>query len=308
MDSTLSLSTAVTRVVIFLTEKLISSYPDSTLIKLQLALKDNLTTHYAPYWDVQRPIKGSGRRCMTLSPMCLPPRPIWSACATANVQWFDWISLLGNKEFDLFVDPGCIAVRCQNMVYSVWTAEPASTAAVVPNSNQSIFIPGKVSSTKTFAQQVIGNDLEEDQLLFQVLADEINSGPVRMAPISTQITFPPRSTSPLSSVSEHSRCSSRSSSSNSSGTSAFSFASDTSSSGTSLSASTSSSKGDVKQSRRERIRQSRVFIDTSKTEVTPYDGGKTTVLTGGVMLGGGPKAGKPKKASSSNNSWRATRD
>ena len=240
---------------------------------------------------------------MTLSPMSLPPRPIWSACVSANVQWFDWISLLGNKEFDLFVDPGCIAVRCQNMVYSVWTAEPASSVTAL-----SKFVPTTVSSTKTFAQQLIGNDAEEDQLLFQVLADEINCGPVRAAPIFTQIAFPARSTSPLSSISEHSRCSSRSSSSNSSAASAFSFASDTSSSHTSLSASTSSSKDDVKQSRRERIRQNRVFVDTSKTEVTPYDGGKTTVLTGGVMLGGGPKAAKPKKALSSDNSWRPTRD
>jgi protein Tob/BTG len=30
-------------------------------------------------------------------------------------------------------------------------------------------------------------------------------------------------------------------------------------------------------------------VDTSKKEVTPYDGGKTTVLTGGVMLGGAAK-------------------
>jgi hypothetical protein len=298
MDSTLSLSTAVTRVIIFLTEKLISSYPDYTLIKLRCALKDNLTTHYAPYWDVQKPINGSARRSMTLSPMCLPPRPIWSACAAANVQWFDWISLLGNKEFDLFVDPGCIAVRCQNKVYSVWTAEPISSAAGVSN-----FVP--LSSTRTFAQQLIGNDSEEDQLLFQVLADEINSGPVRAAPISVQIAIPTRSTSPLS---EHSRCSSRSSNSNSSGASAFSFASDTSSSHTSLSASTSSSKGDSKQSRREKLRQNRVFVDTSRNEVTPYDGGKTTVLTGGVMLGGGPKAAKPKKALSSDNTWRSIRD
>jgi BTG family len=299
MDSTLSLSTAVTRVTIFLTEKLISSYPDHTLAKLQWALKDNLTTHYAPYWDVQKPIKGSARRSMTLSPMCLPPRPIWSACATANVQWFDWISLLGNKEFDLFVDPGCIAVRCQNMVYSVWTADPVSSAAAVSN-----FAPATINSTRTFAQQLIGNDSEEDQLLFQVLADEINSGPVRAAPISAQIAIPARSTSPLS---EHSRCSSRSSNSNSSGASAFSFTSDTSSSHTSMSASTTSSKGDAKQSRRERLRQSRVFVDTSKTEVTPYDGGKTTVLTGGVMLGGGPKAAKP-KALLGDNTWRAIRD
>lgn len=294
MDSALSLSTAVTRVVIFLTEKLISSYPDTTLIKLQSTLKDNLISHYTPYWDVQRPVKGSGRRCMTLSPMCLPPRPIWSACASANVQWFDWIALLGNKEFDLFVDPGCIAVRCQNMVYTVWSAEPTA----MPNFEQTISVPSKV---QTFARH-----LEKDQRLFQVLADEIDSGPVRMASIATQVPFPARSTSPLSSISEHSRCSSRSSNSHSSRTSTFSFASDTSSSHTSASSSSS------KQSRRDRLRQSRVFVDTSKIEVTPYDGGKTTVLTGGVMLGSGPKAAKPKKATSSNvstsNNWRATRD
>ena len=170
MDSTLSLSTAVAHVVNFLTEKFTSTYPDNTLIKLQSALKDNLTAHYAPYWDVQRPIKGSGRRSMTLSPLCLPPRPIWSACVTADVQWFDWISLLGNREFDLFVDPGCIAVRCQNMVYSVWSAELAPTAVPVFNPDQTMFIPGTVRPTRTFAQQPIGNDLEKYLSLFQVLA------------------------------------------------------------------------------------------------------------------------------------------
>lgn len=40
-----------------------------------------------------------------------------------------------------------------------------------------------------------------------------------------------------------------------------------------------------KSSRRERVRQAHVHIDATKTDVTPYDGGKTTVLTGGVMLG-----------------------
>jgi len=31
-------------------------------------------------------------------------------------------------------------------------------------------------------------------------------------------------------------------------------------------------------------------VDKSRNDVTPYDGGKTTVLTGGVMLGGGAGA------------------
>ncbi|EEB94475.1 hypothetical protein MPER_06703, partial [Moniliophthora perniciosa FA553] len=64
-------------------------------------------------------------------------------------------------------------------------------------------------------------------------------------------------------------------------------------------------------SRRERARQARVFIDTTKTEVTAYEGGRTTVLTGGVMLGGAPS--KSKKAipkpfqSASAMDWRAAR-
>ena len=57
-------------------------------------------------------------------------------------------------------------------------------------------------------------------------------------------------------------------------------------------------------SRRERARQARVFVDTTKTEVTPYDNGKTTVLTGGVMLGGGPSKGHKAKQHSAS-SWRS---
>ena len=67
----------------------------------------------------------------------------------------------------------------------------------------------------------------------------------------------------------------------------------------------------VQLSRREKARQARVFVDTSRTEVTNYDGGKTTVLTGGVMLGAarvGP-ASKPiaSKASSTGFGWRSPR-
>jgi protein Tob/BTG len=62
------------------------------------------------------------------------------------------------------------------------------------------------------------------------------------------------------------------------------------------------------RSRRSRARVPEVFIDASKKEVTNYDGGKTTVLTGGVMLG----ASKPAKPAASstgnnNNNWRRPR-
>ena len=92
-----------------------------------------------------------------------------------------------------------------------------------------------------------------------------------------------RSSSPLST---HSRSSSRSSNSSS----GFSAASAVSSA-TSYISSAASGRSQT-MSRRERARQARVYVDHSKKDVTPYDGGKTTVLSGGVMLGGGPRAAR----------------
>ncbi|KAF9473302.1 hypothetical protein BDN70DRAFT_774519, partial [Pholiota conissans] len=273
-----SLSVAVANTITFLTAQLQGKYASSTLLKLRMVLEANLTAHYAPSWLPKDPIRGSGRRCMTLSPACLPPRPIWTACTAANVQWFDWIALLGNSEFDLFVDPGCVAVRCQDKIITVWSDEPAVPAPGAPMAHGSL--RSQMAPRKTFAQQVLEEDKEEEEKIFTLLADEI-SAPTWMTPIVTQFPISGRSTSPMSSISEQSRCSSRSSNSSSSG---FSFSSaDTASSRTSAA---SGKNGEVKQSRRERARQARVFVDTTKTEVTPYDGGKTTVLTGGVMLGG----------------------
>ena len=94
-----SLSLAVAHAIVFLTAKLRATYAPNTLLKLQMVLEANLTAHYAASWSPKDPVRGSGRRCMTLSPDCLPPRPVWTACTAANVQWFDWIALLGNNEF-----------------------------------------------------------------------------------------------------------------------------------------------------------------------------------------------------------------
>lgn len=315
-----SLSVAVAHTVSFLTSKLAASYPPSTLLKLQMVLEANLTAHYAPSWIPKDPIRGSGRRCMTLSPDCLPPRPVWSACTASSVQWFDWISTLGNSEFDLFVDPGCVAVRCQNNIITVWSdesIEQPATAKVAPSPVYSeAMLQASLRSTaaaprKTFAQQVLEEDVEEEDKIFTMLAKEI-SAPTWMTPIIAEFPRAARSTSPLSSISEQSRCSSRSSNSSSSG---FSFSSaDSASSRTSAEYSKATKSSEYKPSRRERARQARVFVDTSKNEVTPYDGGKTTVLTGGVMLGGGPKAAtKPKFLAANNaavthsNSWRSVR-
>jgi hypothetical protein len=320
-----NLSLTVAHAISFLTRPLITSYSASSILKLQLVLDANLTALYVPSWVVKEPLRSSGRRCLTLSPDCLPPRSIYSACIAAGVQWFDWMSLLGGREFDLFVDPGCVSIRYGkknapgSQFITVWAAEipsPAVVARPLLEVHSDSMIEqalqaqkracGKLYS-KTAAQQLLENDHEDDDQLFAMIAHEI-SAPTWMTPVREHFPAPARSLSPLSAISAHSRSSSRSS--NSSSGFSFNSAESSGSMSSTSSAAASELKG-AKQSRRERARLARVFVDTTKNEVTPYDGGKTTVLTGGVMLGGAPSVGKPKKVArptaAAANNWRSAR-
>lgn len=297
-----NLSQTVAHAISFLTRPLMDSLSASTITKLQMILEANLIPYYAPTWDVKEPLRGSGRRCLTLSPSTLPPRPIYATCNAVNIPWDQWITALGGREFDFFVDPGCVSLRftgapgSESKLITVWADELPSPAVATPNPRY----PAQFAlPRKTFSQQLSEVDAEEDEELFTMIADQVRA-PTWLTPVVDKYPVAIRSTSPLSSVTPTSRCSSRSSNSSS----GFSY--ETSSSGS------SKSGGEYKQSRRERARQSRVFVDTSKTEVTPYDGGKTTVLTGGVMLGGGPKAKKSTKQQqqapmTTCNSWRSVR-
>jgi hypothetical protein len=332
MAASTSVSVAVAHAVAYLTRPLIVSHTATTIIKLQLVLEANLTALFAPTWVPNEPLRGSGRRCLTLSPNCLPPRAVYSACIAAGVQWFDWIALLGGREFDFFVDPGCISLRFgkDGKPFSIWSnaTGSAKSTAVVDEGALQAQLRGQAAARaraqvsarlerKTLEQQLLEEDEAEDNKLFAMIADEV-AAPTWMTPVLDKFPIPPRSVSPLSAISTHSRSSSRSSNSSA----GFSFTSadtfDTFDSFTSMStiSSTASKAAPEKEqgfklSRRERARQARVFVDTTRTEVTPYDGGKTTVLTGGVMLGGGPKL-KAKKAApptviQASNSWRCIR-
>jgi len=286
-----NLSLTVAHTISFLTRPLIASHSATVIIKLQLALEANLTALYAPSWVVDEPLRGSGRRCLTLSPDCLPPRPIYAACVSTSIQWYEWIAALGNQSFDLFVDPGCVSVRYgqrdtpNGKFITIWVDEIAS-----PTPRRPVFdIVAPTSQTKTFAQRLLENDYEDDDQLFSLIADEIRA-PTWTTPVEARFPLA-RPTSSLSSISIHSRSSSRSSNSSST------FSSCTASSATSLSGVSIITEPDLKPKHRRaaRPRQGRIFVDKNKTEVTPYDGGKTTVLTGGVMLGAYVNATKPTK-------------
>lgn len=284
------IQTTVAKVVEFLTRHLLMRYPTSVVSNLRTALTASLIAHYASSWDPTNPPRGTGRRCLTLSPENLPPRPVYNAMVIANVQWSEWIAALGGCEFDLCVDPGHVYVRRPGHATKIdfWSEEMEQKKAM------EVFKRAQreeEASAKTLAQRLMMAD--EDDELFVMIADELRE-PTWMTPIhpnfpnTSLLTVPTTATKTRSPVSNHSRSSSRSSNSSS----CFSFssadASDTSSVSSGTTVSSSSTQTSSKLSRRERARQQRVFIDPSKTEVTPYDGGKTTVLTGGVMLGGRP--------------------
>ena len=324
-STTTSTSLAVTlaQAISYLTRSLTSRYSATTIIKLQLCLEQNLTAQFAPSWVPSEPLRGSGRRCLTLSPHTLPPRAIYNACQTAGVEWTHWIALLGGVEFDLFIDPGSVSARFGNWDtgkvtrnLTIWSdcaprkpqrSEQQLQAQLRAQAQSRSTLPP--SPPKTYAQQLIEGD--EDEEIFAMIADEVRE-PTWLTPTASDFNMatPMRSqnsspVSAISTLSRHSRSSSRSSNS-SSGFSIFSHDSaDSYSSGTTVS-SPDDDKPSFKLSRRERARQARVFIDPSKTAVTNYDGGKTTVLTGGVMLGGGPSSHK-KTPSSSSASWRSIR-
>jgi protein Tob/BTG len=284
MTATSSLCTTLTQAIAYLTQPLTVTHPAATINRLQSALEANLTALFAPTWTPNEPFRGSDQRCLTLSPTSLPPRAIYTACLASNVQWFDWIAALGGREFDFHVDPGRISVQFGRgtKLITIWSEGPIAEAVPIAHHTSFSQLPPNNSRSKTLAQQLWENDRTEDEELFALIADEI-SAPSWMTPIVDRFPAPARSESPLSTVSSVS-CSSYCSSDL---CSCFSLTA-----ASTLSSSQKSNKQSSRLTRREKARQACVFVDTSKTEVIPYDGGKTTVLTGGVMLGAAPPKGK----------------
>jgi hypothetical protein len=318
-----SITVTVSHAIAYITRPLVAFMPASTVTKLQLALEANLTAHYALSWVPSEPSRGSGRRCLAFSPTSLPPRPIYASCVAAKVQWSEWMTALGNVEFDLLVDPDLVSVRfvqngATSKLITVWSEggaeELRSHGTRAKASPAQLRVPSlaRPKVGPTLAQQLMVEDEEDEEELFAALADELRE-PTWTTPVVNQFpsTIPQKSKSPASSASHHSRSSSLSSDT----CSWLSFDSNDSDASSATTISSAGTEGST-LSRRERSRQARVFVDASKKEVTNYDGGKTTVLTGGVMLGGRAKpalsqsastAPKPMSTAASSRNWRSTR-
>jgi hypothetical protein len=237
------------------------------------------------------------------------------------------MTALGNVEFDLFVDPGLVSVRfvqhgATSKLITVWSEEGAkeirsqsqgtrATGSPAQRRVSSLARPKAQPVIPSLAQQLRIEDEEDEEKLFAAIADELRE-PTWTTPVLNQFpsTIPQKSKHFASSASHHSRSSSLSSDT----CSLLSFDSNDSDTSSVTTISSAGTEGST-LSRRERTRQARVFVDASKKEVTNYDGGKTTVLTGGVMLGArsGPAKPatstlpKPMNTAASTRNWRSPR-
>lgn len=295
----MSFSTAINHAIAFLTLPLIQAtpapYPTRTVQALQNALFTTLSASLA-----------SGRKFFTLNPRTVPPKPVYTACLAAGVQWARWISLLTDREVDLIIDAGKVEIRVDEQAVTVWE----DTTRNLWNTQ-----PSRVEAPKgkTLAQLVIEADEDEEEEIFAMLAARMNV-PI-VSPTPTRDTFvidPIPTQEPISRSSSRSSCTTSSDSSDYS-TSPSSCSSSPSIISKNLASSSSSSESELDApkprkrsviSRRERARLARVFIDTSRVQPTDYDSGRTGVLTGGVMLGGGRTSSKPRATTAAGNSWR----
>jgi hypothetical protein len=285
----LSLSAALAHAITFLTRPLSSILPPSQLVALQYALTTTLTPHFAPSWCITDPARGAGRRTLTFTPGCAPPRPIHVATLRAGIDWSRWATALGGRQFDLLVDPGRVRARFTGEANPrlVWSASPilAAAAADVEEKDAEVEIRTalRVTMVRAARTRVLRRLSLRTDLAAYVASDDSDSS------------------SDSDADSLFSAVSSRSSASSS-------WASPTACKKPTLilpsimltpatpikpamaipfpSAAAKMPVSPYKPSRRERARQRRTGIVTLPPAApTAYDGGKTTVLGGGVRLG-----------------------
>ena len=331
--------TSISKAINFLTGPLVPSQEPDMIHSLQMILQSTLQAAYST---------ARTRLVLSLSHSSLPPRPIYAACIASGLQWHEWISLLGSQDFDLVIQPHIVSVTYfspnNSRTVVVWSQTPSplkrpqlfsrmnppqgfqvpisklGQQSLLQASRKASTILGPIQAradTRTLAQQLLESDHKEeaDELFAMISKTTIISPTPTREKFFIDIpmnAFP----SPLSSPEALSPATSRPSS-RSSTFSALSFSDTESMTSASSSSALSDFSSSTSSSTKPRnSRPNRVFINNEKKDVTKYlyQGGVSTVLTGGVMLGGGsaamaknrvPKATNNKNSSSAS-SWRRT--
>jgi len=334
-------SANVSQAINFLTLPLVITQTADMVASVQSVLRSTLSAALGTY---------GGQLTLSFSINSLPPRPILAACIACDFPWDDWMALLGNRDFDLIIEPHDVLATYFDLArpytITVWsepTHDPATRPLLarlgpfdlphVPISKlgqrAKRNVPRKATNsararpqTRTLAQQLLEeNHKQEADEIFEMLSKTSilsptptrqEFPPLRLPFLTTAIAIRSALSSPeASSLGSSSRPSSRSST--------FSGLSLSDDEGSITSASSTASfdrfHSDVKGPQNKLLdKDSPVFVprhldtpskdesihvvvDTNKKDKTKYlyQGGYTSVVTGGVMLGSGPAANKKAK-------------
>ncbi|ESK98019.1 serine-rich protein [Moniliophthora roreri MCA 2997] len=286
ITSTSSATATVIALIEYLTKPLSKGqYPLATIS----TLKSTLFSHFAYLLSTGTLAPFT----IILSSLTLPPAPILAACMSTGINWVDWINLIadGKGGVLLFVMQGCIRVKVgeQGEAKAVWTDdyEPVDKK-VVGISKMSLSNDQSPMTTKL------------NTLLASVRSRRQPSGEHRPIQVPTLPQINTNNDEGVDVDSDNESTSSAESSVQ------FAFSSDGETSSTVSSAASSPAliKVDLpceeekpyvppptkyRPPFRAQTAQtsSRPKLDTSKTTVTRYmyEGGQTSVITGGVMLG-----------------------
>lgn len=329
----------ITQAINFLTLPLILTQTSDLVMSVQSVLRTTLPASLA---------SRGGNGTLSFSPDSLPPRPILAASIACNFPWDDWMTLLGNRDFDLTIGPHDVLVTYFDLsrpyTITIWsepTPNPATRpllAKLRPNESQvpisklsqrsqrHIAVKATLDSalartkTRTLAQQLLEeNHKQEADEIFDMISKTSILSPtptrqdfptIRLPSLTTGTAIRSTLSSPeVISPSDSSRPSSRSS------TYSSCFSDDGSITSASSAASFNFSPSSLKKPQQALDKHSPVFVprlvatqataqesahvivDTNKKDKTKYlyQGGCTTVVTGGVMLGSATCKAEPPK-------------
>ncbi|KAI5891353.1 uncharacterized protein SCHCODRAFT_02628872 [Schizophyllum commune H4-8] len=286
------LPTALTHALTFLTTPLLMVYPATTVLKLQLILQGNILSHYMPAFSLTKPSKTTA--CpydirLLLAPNQLPPTPILAACIAMGIDWPTWATLLGGEALEIIITEDCFAFRAAGKLTIVWQA--------------SVGIAKRHTVAARQAVAAKPNDIRMPTVTAISSAADVDAMEMDVDTMAVSISRP---SSRSSTTSSHASLSSFASSGNESATSAGSEHAPCMSDedmpysppkAAPRARSPSVAAMDV-EDQPYRPGPRRVVVDkTRQPQAYKYQGGETTVLTGGVMLGRPSKA-LPKLASS----------
>ncbi|KAJ3893108.1 hypothetical protein GG344DRAFT_43905 [Lentinula edodes] len=272
--TTNSASITLYQLVAYLTRPLIELYPSQTMLQLQFFLHANLVSQFvASETSTLSPFT------LFLTPVSLPPTPVYAACLQAGVAWPQWIRALGGNALYVCVMENSLKVRIGETgdVVTVWSTEPRDAPA---------------TSTKIQTS----NECESPMALkLRAMLDSVRTRSTSADTPRKSIALPASCLSYTDvdandSDSESDTESTTSSSlfSETSSTDSMSSISSAASSPVSKTSNLPVDSGLPQRLSRSQRRLARATVDKAKVDVCryTYQGGQTLVMTGGVMLGG----------------------